>query len=103
MKQLFSERMGYEKPSDIVIRESMPSAVMNAISSTISMLSNDLDDADYKLLGDIQTVPYYDLSYYKLKIAFWTEFLNRKYTTLMCIDIRTEDELGRYISDNRIA
>lgn len=102
MKQLFSERMGYEKPSDIVIRESMPSAVMNAISSTISMLSNDLDDADYKLLGDIQTVPYYDLSYYKLKIAFWTEFLNKKYRTLLDNDFQ-EDELTHYISDNRIA
>lgn len=102
MKQLFSERMGFEKPSDIVIRESMPREVMNAISSTISMLSNDLDDADYKLLGDIQTVPYYDLSYYKLKIAFWTEFLNKKYRTLLDNDFQ-EDELTHYISDNRIA
>ncbi len=94
--------MGYEKPSDIVIRESMPREVMNAISSTISLLSNDLDDADYKLLGDIQTVPYYDLSYYRLKIAFWTEFLNKKYRTLLDNDFQ-EDELTHYISDNRIA
>lgn len=103
MKQLFSERMGFKKPSDIVIRESMPSSVMNAVSSTISLLSNDLDDADYKLLGDIQTVPYYDLSYYRLKIAFWTEFLNRKYTDLVGNHFRTEDELEHYIVDNRVA
>lgn len=102
MKKLFSERMGYVKPSDIVIKESMPCEVMNAISSTIILLSNDLQKADYDIYGDIQTVAYYDLSYYKLKVAFWTEFLNRKYKTLIDNDYRGEDELTHYISDNRV-
>ena len=98
MMQLFSERLGYIKPSDIIVREDMPEAVANAIASSICRLRDDLETADDEIYGCIQNVPYYDLSYFKLKAAFWTDFLNKKYTELFDSDFGRDDEITLFLT-----
>lgn len=64
----------------------MPEIVSNAISNCVCTLSHELENADESLYDCVQMVPYYDLSYHKLNAAFWTLFLNKRYSDLQYRD-----------------
>ena len=45
--KLFSERYGYTKPSDVIIREKITPEIQNAICSCYDKLKNRLDEANF--------------------------------------------------------
>lgn len=66
----FSERYGYTKPSDIIIREKMPIEIQNAICSCYDRLNSNFASLGYnRYSGD----EYIDLENY-----LWTYFMNRR-------------------------
>lgn len=67
--RLFSERYGYIKPSEIIIRENITLEIQNAICSCYDRLQNDLFYAKSSYNDD----PYIDLEKY-----LWTFFLNNR-------------------------
>ena len=54
---LFSERNGYIKVSDILIKEDVPDLVANAISSAFEGACNVLDDEGDKIWELLESVP----------------------------------------------
>lgn len=62
----FSERYGYVKPSNMIIREHIPIDIQNAICSCYDRLS-----------GNFQKYCLYDF-YYSLECYLWTHFLNNR-------------------------
>jgi len=64
---LFSERYGYTKPTEVLIREEMTEEIENAICSSYDILQNYLRK-NYKT--DI---------YKELELYLWTEFLDQRY------------------------
>lgn len=69
MNRLFSERNGYRKVSDVIIREQMPLEVQNAVCNC----HDDLQEH----LKYCKVYPYGNL-YEKLENHIWTYFLNRR-------------------------
>lgn len=67
--KLFSERYGYTKPSDIIIREEITPEIRNAICSCFDKLPERFQTLDL-YYGDN---PYYDMEKY-----LWTYFLNQR-------------------------
>lgn len=65
----FSERYGYTKPSDVIIRERMTLEVSNAICNCFEFFKDDL--WNYCQSDDI---------YDTIKMSIWTFFLNKKRT-----------------------
>lgn len=66
--KLFSERYGYTKPSDVIIREEITPEIQNAICSCFD-----------KLLERFQTSHlYYSDSYINIEKYLWTYFLNQR-------------------------
>lgn len=64
---LFSERNGYIKPSDALIRESMPKEVCNAISSVFDVLYRNIGyGLDYNFSSD------------SLELHAWCNFFNQR-------------------------
>lgn len=47
MSAFFSEKNGYTKSSDLIIKERITLKIVNALSSCFTKLKEDLDDADY--------------------------------------------------------
>lgn len=77
---LFSERYGYTKPSDTLIREKMTEEVENALCSCYDRL------ADY-----IRTrLSYRDETYKEMELFLWTDFLNERLNNFY-------DEYGGYM------
>ncbi len=68
---LFSERYGFVKPSDVIIRESMPIDVQNAICSCFDRLNNTHPDI-----------------YKKMERHIWTSFLNKRESDFVRSDYR---------------
>ena len=64
---LFSERYGYTKPSEVLIREEMTQEIENAICSSFDILNNYLIK---NFNGDV---------YKDLELYLWTDFLNERY------------------------
>lgn len=72
---LFSERNGYVKPSEALIRESMPEEVCNAIASIFDILYREIGDGlDYMFSSD------------SLELHVWCNFFNK----------RRNDAIGQY-------
>ena len=66
---LFSERYGYTKPSDVIIREQITPEIESAICNSFSFLQNDIS---YRELGYVQS------EYPGLEKFLWVYFLNQK-------------------------
>ena len=66
---LFSERYGYTKPSDVIIREQITPEIESAICNSFSFLQNDIS---YRELG------YEHSEYPDLEKFIWVYFLNKK-------------------------
>ena len=67
---LFSERYGYTKPSDVIIRERITPEIQNAICSCYDKLPNFfIDSGLYRYNDD----PYMQMEQY-----LWTYFLNNR-------------------------
>ena len=66
---LFSERYGYIKPSEIIVREKITLEIQNAICSCYDRLQNNL----FYAKGSYDDDPYIDLEKY-----LWTFFLNNR-------------------------
>lgn len=69
MKKLFSERYGYTKPSDVIIRERMTPALQNAICSCYDQLVDVIYNKsrlDYAASKNV----YYDMERYVWKYFF---------------------------------
>lgn len=67
---LFSERYGYTKPSDVIIRERITPEIQNAICSCYDKLRNFFIDSGL--------YTYSDESYVKMEQYLWTYFLNNR-------------------------
>ena len=66
---LFSERYGYTKPRDVLIRESMPQELANGICSAYDYLRDDLRKIESRTVTD---------SYEQLEEVVWVSFLNKR-------------------------
>ena len=66
---LFSERYGYTKPLDVIVRETMPEEVENAICTCYDLLEETLRRACFGLS---------DNTYNKMELFLWTNFLNKR-------------------------
>lgn len=69
--KLFSERYGYTKPSDLIIREKITPEIQNAMLSCFDRL--------YKRMIDD---PYISEYYRKMEMYLWTNFLNKRASEL---------------------
>lgn len=67
---LFSERYGYTKPSDVIIRERITPEIQNAICSCYDKLRNFFIDSGL--------YTYSDEPYVKMEQYLWTYFLNNR-------------------------
>ena len=66
---LFSERYGYTKPSDVLVRETMTEEIVNGVCSCYDLLEDMLRELD----------PYDMYHYYRaMELHFWTHSLNRR-------------------------
>lgn len=68
---LFSERYGYTKPSDVLIREQMPEEIVNGICSCYDLL--------YKMLNKIDGYDSFGETYGNMELYLWTHFLNKRH------------------------
>lgn len=67
---LFSERYGYVKPSELIIREDMPKDVQNAICNALREL--------YENLNIYELRKYHGDQYIEIEKYWWAYYLNRK-------------------------
>lgn len=67
--KIFSERYGYAKPSDVIIREKITPEIQNAICSCYDKLYSSF--IDFRL-------HYYDDPYIDMEKYLWTYFLNQR-------------------------
>lgn len=81
MANLFSERNGFTKSSNVIIKGKITKNIINALSSCFTQLKRELDDADYEISdarGDEDWLITYNKSFYKMDKTVWTDFLNRR-------------------------
>lgn len=79
---LFSERYGYTKPSEVLIRETLTKEIENALCSCYDRMENNLNEHSYG-----------DEVYKKMELFLWTDFLNKRHN----------DFFTRYGSHNIVA
>lgn len=84
---LFSERYGYIKVSDVIIRERITPEIQNAICTCFDKLED-----YYRLEG----VSYTDFEYIELEKYVWTKFLNQR----LAYYHSNDDVLVKYIEDS---
>ena len=83
---LFSERYGYTKPSDVIIRERITPEIKNAILTCYDILKERLNSVDCLFI------------YLNLDEYIWTNFLNmRKSEWTIYTDI-----ISKYIKTNKM-
>lgn len=68
--RLFSERYGYTKPSDVIIRERITPEIQNAICSCYDKLPKFFMDSGLYMQGDG--------AYMEMEKYLWTYFLNNR-------------------------
>lgn len=68
MKKLFSERNGYTKPSDVIVREQITPALQNAICSCFDQLT--------EFFSDVSAYP--ETDYIEMEKYLWTNVLNER-------------------------
>lgn len=78
---IFSERYGYIKPSDVIIREEITPEIQNVICSCFDRLDESIGFHDYMFL----------------QRYLWMEFLNQREGTFQS----TSDIVGNFIQDDR--
>lgn len=66
---LFSERYGYTKPSEVLIRETMTEEMENALCTCYDVLADSLSRGGYS---------YNDETYKEMELFLWTDFLNKR-------------------------
>lgn len=76
---IFSERYGYVKPSDVIVRERMTSEIQNVICSCFDRLQEAVGFRDYMFLQK----------------HLWMEFLNQRESTFQ----GTSDVIGDFLQD----
>lgn len=67
---LFSERYGYMKPSQVIIRGGITEEIENAVCSAFDSLKEWMNDIDSHME--------YDHSYNEMGVFLWTQFLNKR-------------------------
>lgn len=67
---LFSERYGYMKPSQVIIRGGITEDIENAVCSAFDYLKEWMNDIDSHME--------YDHSYNEMGVFLWTQFLNKR-------------------------
>ena len=65
---LFSERYGYTKPADVLIREKVTEEIENALCSCYDRL-------EYHIIHNFS---YHDETYKEMELFLWTNFLNKR-------------------------
>ena len=66
---LFSERYGYTKPSEVLIRETMTEEMENALCTCYDVLADSLSRGGYS---------YNNETYKEMELFLWTDFLNKR-------------------------
>lgn len=69
---LFSERYGYVKPREVLVREIVSEEIKNAICSAYDWLDHLLNNIDVRNRRE------YNESYTSLELAIWLHFLNKR-------------------------
>ena len=67
---LFSERYGYTKPAEVLIRETITEDIENALCSSFDVLEETLRRENYANRTEI---------YKDMELFLWTDFLNQRY------------------------
>lgn len=67
---LFSERYGYTKPAEVLIRETITEEIENALCSSFDVLEETLRRGNYANRTEI---------YKDMELFLWTDFLNQRY------------------------
>lgn len=91
---LFSERYGYVKPSELIIREEMPKDVQNAICNALRELYENLNT--YKLME------YHGDQYLEIEKYWWAYYLNRKISDFPNGYSASIEVAERYICSNEL-
>lgn len=84
---LFSERYGYTKPSDVIIREQITPDIQNAILSCYDRLKERIENS-YK----------YKWIYTNIEKFIWTRFLNQRESTFSWYS--SSSAIAQYIEEN---
>ena len=107
MSASFSERNGYTKSSDLIVKERITWEIVNALSSCFTKLKEDLDDADYMKSvanGDDDWLLIPLKSYYKMDRTVWTDFLNKRADKYMGgLEMRDYDAVQSCLRNNKVA
>lgn len=80
MASLFSERNGFTKSSNVIVKGKITKNIVNALSSCFTLLKEDLDDADYRISdarGDEDWLITSNRSFYKMDRTVWMDFMNK--------------------------
>lgn len=84
---LFSERYGYTKPSDVIIREQITPDIQNAILSCYDRLKERIENSyEYKWI------------YTNIEKFIWTRFLNQRESTFSWYS--SSSAIAQYIEEN---
>lgn len=81
MSELFSERHGYTKTSDCIIKGKITLKIVNALSSCFTRLKEDLDDVDYlesEAKGNDDWLYLSNKSFKRMDRTVWTDFMDRR-------------------------
>lgn len=90
---LFSERYGYTKASDVIIREQITPEIQNAICSCYDHLKHNLDS---------MTTLYGESYYAKLEAYLWEVFLNKRASKFYITEFKYNLVSTVYIEDKNI-
>lgn len=90
---LFSERYGYTKASDVIIREQITPEIQNAICSCYDHLKHNLDS---------MTTLYGESYYAKLEAYLWEVFLNKRASKFYVTEFKYNLVSTVYIEDKNI-
>lgn len=87
---LFSERYGYSKVSDALIKKDVPEAVANAISSAIDAVGDLIDEEDDISLN-------FNKASEQFKLFIWTHFLGNRKSQYQAFRLNREYDIEEFL------
>jgi hypothetical protein len=81
MSELFSERYGYTKSSDCIIKGKITLKIVDALSSCFTQLKEDMDDVDYlesEAKGNDDWLYLSNKFFERMDRTVWTDFMDRR-------------------------
>ncbi len=109
MSTLFSERNGYSKSSDVIIKGRITLSIVNALSSCFTQLKEDLDEVDYNVScanGDDDWQDITKKSFNRMDRKVWTDFMNKRaneyYGGISRLGLRDYDAVQQFLNNKEV-